>query len=412
MAALLPDSDSEDELPPGWEERATVDGCVYYVNHSTKGSQWTHPRTGKKKVVSGEMPFGWEKCVDEEGKIYYQDKENNRTTYTDPRLAFAIEEKEHPGDFRQRFDGSSTALQVLHGRDLSGRVAVVTGANTGVGFETARSLALHGCTVIFACRDPSRAEEAIAKITSERSNTKCEFIQLDLQSLKSVRSFAINFQQRFRKLDMLILNAGVFAVPFALTFDGYETAFQVNHLSHFYLTLLLKPQLAEAKPSRVVVLSSESHRFSFLNINSLTELNLSPKTSSGYFGQMVYNNTKLCNVLFAKELSERWIKDGIQVFSVHPGNMIYTDLPRYWWVYRLLFAVVRPFTKSLQQGASTSVYCATAHELADCTGLYFNNCCRCTPSKPSQDPEMAKQLWNISVDMVKNVMGEDAIMSD
>ncbi len=79
------------------------------------------------------MPFGWEKCVDDEGKVYYKNKENGRTTYTDPRLAFAIEEKEHPGDFRQRFDGSSTALQVLHGRDLSGKIAIVTGANTGIG---------------------------------------------------------------------------------------------------------------------------------------------------------------------------------------------------------------------------------------------------------------------------------------
>lgn len=80
------------------------------------------------------MPFGWEKCVDEEGKVYYKNKETNRTTYTDPRLAFAIEEKDHPDDFRQRFDGSSTALQVLHGRDLSGKVAIVTGANTGIGW--------------------------------------------------------------------------------------------------------------------------------------------------------------------------------------------------------------------------------------------------------------------------------------
>lgn len=84
---------------------------VYY-SHITKGTQWTHPRTGKKKVVSGELPFGWEKQIDSEGKILYLDKENNRTTYTDPRLAFAVEEKSHPNDIRQRFDASTTALQV------------------------------------------------------------------------------------------------------------------------------------------------------------------------------------------------------------------------------------------------------------------------------------------------------------
>lgn len=109
----LPDSDSEDELPPGWEERVTVDGSVFYANHLTKATQWTHPRTGKKKKVSGELPFGWERCTDKDtGKVVYVDHENKRTTYTDPRLAFAVEEKEHVHDFRQRFDASSTALQV------------------------------------------------------------------------------------------------------------------------------------------------------------------------------------------------------------------------------------------------------------------------------------------------------------
>lgn len=128
----LPESDSEDELPPGWEERVTVDGSVFYANHLSKATQWTHPRTGKKKRVSGDLPFGWERCVDKNtGKVIYVDHENKRTTYTDPRLAFAEEEKEHIHDYRQRFDASSTALQVLHGRDLSKQVALITGANTG-----------------------------------------------------------------------------------------------------------------------------------------------------------------------------------------------------------------------------------------------------------------------------------------
>lgn len=109
----LPESDSEDELPPGWEERVTLDGNVFYANHLNKQTQWTHPRTGKKKMVTGELPFGWEACVDTKtGKVMYIDHENRRTTYTDPRLAFAVEEKEHVNDYKQRFDGSSTALQV------------------------------------------------------------------------------------------------------------------------------------------------------------------------------------------------------------------------------------------------------------------------------------------------------------
>ncbi|KAK7862990.1 hypothetical protein R5R35_014545 [Gryllus longicercus] len=406
MAAILPDSDSEDELPPAWEERTTSDGSVYYVNHSTHGTQWTHPRTGKKKMVSGELPFGWEKSISEDGKIFYVDHINRRTTYTDPRLAFATEEKEHPHDFRQRFDGSTTALQILHGRDLTGKVAIVTGANTGIGYETARSLAFHGCTVIFACRDVDKAQDAIEKIKVDRPHAKCSVLELNLNSLLSVKTFATTFKIQHRKLDMLVLNAGIFGLPFTLTPDGYETTFQVNHLSHFYLTLLLEPTLSAG--SRVVVVSSESHRFSNITGSSISQSTLSPNSANQYWSMMAYNNSKLCNILFATELARRWESKEICVNSLHPGNMVSTDLSRYWWFYRLLFAFVRPFTKSLQQAAATSVYCATAIDLENVSGLYFNNCCRCEPSAPSQDPDLSRVLWELSEQMIENVMGKGA----
>ncbi|CAB0001054.1 unnamed protein product [Nesidiocoris tenuis] len=352
--AYFADSDSEDELPPGWEERATADGCVYYVNHITKGTQWNHPRTRKKKRVSGDLPFGWERIVDENGKVMFADHASKTITYTDPRLAFATEEKEHPTDIRQRFDGSSTALQILHGRDLSGKVAIVTGANCGIGFETARSLALHGCHVVLACR----------------------------------------------KLDILILNAGVFGVPFSQTVDGYEVLFQVNHLSQAYLTLLLEDQLTRGSPSRVVFVSSESHRYSTLTSSTMSEDTLTPKSSSSYWSMMAYNHSKLLNVIFAGKLSEKWASKGIAVFSLHPGNLIYTNISRYWWFYRFLFTIVRPFTKSLQQGASTTVYCAAAPELESVTGLYFNNCFRTEPSKAAQDPILRNRVWNLTKELI------------
>ncbi|XP_049815412.1 WW domain-containing oxidoreductase isoform X2 [Schistocerca nitens] len=408
MAAVLPDSDSEDELPPGWEERTTVDGSVYYVNHATKGTQWTHPRTGKKKVVSGDLPFGWEKCVSEDGKIFYVDHVNRRTTYTDPRLAFATEEKEHPHDFRQRYDGSTTALQILHGRDLTGKVAVITGANTGIGYETARSLAFHGCIVVFACRSQSRAEAAIAKIQAERPNARCNFIELDLCSLASVKMFVVNFRHIYQSLDYLILNAGIFGLPFSLTGDGYETLFQVNHLSHFYLTLLLLSSLHSS--SRVVVVSSESHRSSDLCLNNISQSKLSPSSGSHYWSLMAYNHSKLCNILFANELARRCLDKGVCVNSLHPGNLVSSDLPRHWWFYRLLFTLVRPFTKSLQQAAATTVYCATAPDLDSVSGMYFNNCCRCEPSEAAQDYDLAQELWRISMKMVGDTMGRSAML--
>lgn len=148
----------------------------------------------------------------------------------------------------------------MHGKDLSGQLALVTGANTGIGYETARSLLKHNCKVIFACRNLDAAKAAVETIASEKAeyakNSYC--MRLNLSSLHDVRSFAEAVIDKFDHIDMLILNAGVFGLPYTTTVDGYETTFQVNHLSHFYLTRLLSRKLS--KGSRVIILSSESHR--------------------------------------------------------------------------------------------------------------------------------------------------------
>ncbi|XP_062550602.1 WW domain-containing oxidoreductase [Armigeres subalbatus] len=401
MSVPLPESDSEDELPPAWEERATNDGFVYYVNHQNKTTQWTHPRTGKMKRVCGELPLGWSKHVEEgTGKIIFVEDATQRKSYTDPRLAFATEEAPQAvGELRQRFDSGTKALQVLHGRDLSGKTALITGANTGIGFETARSLALHGCEIIFACRNESATKEAIGKIINEKEaiGLKCKYVKLDLASLRSVKECARQVKTECKHLDFLILNAGVFALPYSTTEDGFETTFQVSHLSHFYLTSLLSDLFDHT--SRVIVVSSESHRFSMLP-SELSETDLSPPANK-FWSMMAYNNAKLFNVLFACELSKRWKTRGISVFALHPGNMVSSQLPRNWWFYRILFAIVRPFTKSLQQAASTTIYCATAPELNGFTGLYFNNCYVCDPSGPSKNEQMQQKLWTLSEQMIE-----------
>ncbi|XP_058837731.1 WW domain-containing oxidoreductase [Topomyia yanbarensis] len=405
MPVPLPESDSEDELPPAWEERATNDGFVYYVNHQSKTTQWTHPRTGKMKRVSGELPLGWTKQVEETtGKIIFTEEATQRKSYSDPRLAFAVEESPLVvGELRQRFDSGTNALQVLHGRDLSGKVALITGANAGIGFETARSLALHGCEVIFACRNETTTDEAISAITQEKETAgkKCKFIKLDLSSLRSTKECAQQVKTLFKHIDILILNAGVFALPYSTTVDGLETTFQVCHLSHFYLTNLLSDMLDHT--SRVVIVSSESHRFSVLRTNDITESILSPPANK-YWSMVAYNNAKLCNVLFAFELSKRWKSRGISVFALHPGNMVSSQIARNWWFYRLLFAIVRPFTKSLQQAASTTIYCATAHELNGLTGLYFNNCYVCDPGQGSKGEHKQQNLWELSERLIERIM--------
>lgn len=236
---------------------------------------------------------------------------------------------------------------------------------------------------------------------AERKGLKLDFLQVDLSSLQSCRKFCEDVRLQYKCFDFLILNAGVFGLPHTLTEDGFETTFQVCHLSHFYITLQLEDLLS--LESRVIILSSESHRFANLPTVGLAREHLSPP-SSKFYSMYQYNNAKLCNVLFAHELARRWRSKGICVFVLHPGNMVSTNISRNWWVYRLLFAFVRPFTKSLQQAASTTVYCATAPELTGLTGVYFNNCYICEPSKLSQNEELAKDLWSLSEKIIKSVL--------
>jgi len=397
MAAFLPESDSEDELPPGWEERATLSGQVYYANHDLESTQWTHPRTGSRKKVSENLPFGWERQILDDNKVVYVDHHNKKTTYTDPRLAFAKEEQQVGGSFRQRFDASTTALQILHGKDLTGKVAVVTGASSGIGLETARALSHHGCTVVLACRDQAKAEKAMARIRNERSHAKCEYMYLDLSSLSAVKQFVMKLRIKFGSLDYLVLNAGVYGLPYKLTDDGFEWTMQVNYLAHFYLTLLLHKMLCASFRSRVVVVSSESHRFSEIKTAAeVSEVQLEPMASN-FSPVLQYNDSKLFCLLFAQTLSRKFGHLGLRCNAVHPGNLINTGLPSSWWIYRLLFFLVRPFTKSASQGAASVVFSLASDEMeATEKFTYINNCFPTPPA--TQDLEMGEALWDLSME--------------
>lgn len=204
------------------------------------------------------FPF---KIEEETGQVIYIDRKNNKRTYIDPRLAFAVEDiPQNINEIRQRFDANTTAFAVLHGQDLSGKVAVVTGASDGIGFETARCLSYFGCRVLLACRSKDKTDEAIQRIRQERESAgdRCSFIPLDLSSMQSVKQAAQQIKREVNHIDMLILNAAVFGLPYTQTQDGLETTFQVCHLAHFYLCKLLEDCLGNR--TRVVVLSSESHR--------------------------------------------------------------------------------------------------------------------------------------------------------
>lgn len=196
----------------------------------------------------------------------------------------------------------------------NGRIAIVTGANIGLGFETAKVLAAKGCEVIMAARNPQKAEKAIAQIKIEHPGAKLKFIQLDLSRLASVREFAREFLEKYTQLDLLINNAGIMMTPFSLTEDGFESQFGTNYLGHFQLTGLLLPAMKNVKNSRVVSLSSMAHKPGKIQFDDLN-------FSKNYNKMKAYSQSKLACLMFGYELQRKLEKANLPTLSVaaHPG---------------------------------------------------------------------------------------------
>ncbi|KAG7483650.1 hypothetical protein MATL_G00040630 [Megalops atlanticus] len=200
---------------------------------------------------------------------------------------------------------------------LHGKTVIVTGGNTGIGKTTALDLARRGARVILACRDQQRAEAAIRDIRRESGNNEVVYMHLDLASLKSVRSFAETFLQTEPRLDLLINNAGIFMS--GKTEDSFGMIFDVNHLGHFLLTLLLLERLKESGPSRVVNVASKAHYFGTIDFNCLSTHNELGVGTSGFEVFKLYSHSKLCNVLFTYELAKRLQGTNVTCYSLHPG---------------------------------------------------------------------------------------------
>jgi len=207
--------------------------------------------------------------------------------------------------------------------DQSGRVAIVTGANTGIGFETAAALAAKNATVVMACRNRQKAEDAMARIRERTPDAKLEFIELDLASLASVERFAETFRASHDRLDLLINNAGVMIPPFGTTEDGFELQFGCNHLGHFALTGRLLDRVEATPDSRVVTVSSMAHRQGKMDFGNLN-------AEKGYSAMPAYGQSKLANLLFTFELQRRLEAKRSKVLATaaHPG-WTGTDLQRH-----------------------------------------------------------------------------------
>ncbi|MCJ8731047.1 hypothetical protein PDJAM_G00191480 [Pangasius djambal] len=275
---------------------------------------------------------------------------------------------------------------------LDGKTALITGANTGIGKETALDLAARGARVILACRDVKKGEEAAAEIRSRVGGAQVEVRELDLADTYSIRAFAQRFLREVSHLHILINNAGVMMCPYMKTADGFEMHLGVNHLGHFLLTYLLIGVLKRSAPSRIVVVSSLAHYFGWIRFHDL-------HSQGSYNSGLAYCQSKLANVLFTRELARKLTGLDVTVNSVHPGTVM-SDLVRHSTVMSLMFAVFSVFLKTPQEGAQTSTYCAVAEELHSITGKHFSDCAPASVAPQGRCDETARRLWDVSCDLL------------
>ncbi|HEX4161655.1 MAG TPA: SDR family oxidoreductase, partial [Acidimicrobiales bacterium] len=276
---------------------------------------------------------------------------------------------------------------------MHGKVVVVTGANVGIGLETAVGVAERGATTVLACRNQAKAEAAAKVVTQRTWNDDVHVVALDLADLASVRKAADDILSRWQRLDVLVNNAGGTWTQRQHTAQGIEYTFGVNHLGHFYLTNLLLERLRADAPARVVSVTSVGHHAAFggLQFDDL-------QNEKRYEGMEVYCRTKLANVLFIRQLAKRLQGSGVTANAAHPG-----------WV-RSSFAmdgdttgvmgfgmrVIRPVQISPRRGARTSVYLATSPDVAGKTGMYWVRSKPGHMSRHARDDGAAERLWDES----------------
>jgi retinol dehydrogenase 12 len=270
--------------------------------------------------------------------------------------------------------------------DLDERTFLITGANTGIGRATTEALADRGATVYMACRSEAGARPVRDAIATATGNQNLHLLSLDLADLASVRACADAFLQTGAPLHVLVNNAGL-AGKRGMTASGFELAFGTNHVGPFLLTSLLLDRLRSSAPARIVTVSSEGHyRVDGIDYDAVR----SPTRTRTAFHE--YCVSKLANVLHSQELGRRLEGSGVTTYSLHPGTIasdVWREVP--WPIRPLLKLRMR----SPAEGAKTSVYCATAPEVAGDTGLYYDDCRRKEPSRHAT-PERAAELWERS----------------
>ena len=294
---------------------------------------------------------------------------------------------------RTVFDKSSTAEQVTEGMDLAGMSALVTGCNSGLGLETMRVLAMRGAHVIGAARTLAKAEMACASVDGKTTP-----LVVELTDLPGIVAAANQVADMDIPIDMLILNAGIMALPELKKANGVELQFAINHLGHFLLANRLRDQVIAAPAGRVVVVSSGAHRWApeegiqFDNLNG----------EQGYDPWEAYGQSKTANGLFSREFARRLAETNATSNSLHPG-VIKTNLSRH-LPERADDDPNDPRFKTIPQGAATTCYVATSADLDRVTGYYFVDCNPAEPNDNMQNDAMAAKLWDVSEELVADYL--------
>ncbi|WP_025743852.1 SDR family oxidoreductase [Aquimarina pacifica] len=279
--------------------------------------------------------------------------------------------------------------------DLKNKVALVTGATSGIGLASATSLAQMGAELYLVGRNAQKAEKVIQNIKLETGNKNIHLLLGDLSSLTEVDIIAQTFLSYNKPLHILLNNAGVYNTKRKITVDGYEEMFTVNHLSHFLLTNLLLERLKSSDSARIVNVASGAHML--IKRMNFEDLNF----DSGFKSLKVYSHSKLANILFTYELAKKLEKSNVTVNSVDPGE-VGTSLGSQNGLFgKIILPLMKLFLQSPAKGAKTSIYMCTSKEVEGVSGRNFRNCKEKKPKPWATNEETAKKLWDISERLVQ-----------
>jgi NAD(P)-dependent dehydrogenase (short-subunit alcohol dehydrogenase family) len=274
---------------------------------------------------------------------------------------------------------------------MKGKVVLVTGANAGLGKETALALAKMGAQVVCVCRDRARGEAAVAEIKQGSGSANVELMLADLSSQASIRAFAAEFKRTHPKLHVLVNNAGVINPERKVTVDGYEATFALNHLGYFLLTHELLDVLKASAPARIVNLASEAQRGGHLDFD---DLNFEKRK---YAPWASYCQSKLANIVFTYDLAKRLEGTGVTVNAVHPGGVATNFGQEFKGVMGLFMTKLwKYFARTPAQGAETGIYLASSPEVEGVTGKYFADKRPIRSKRESFDPTVQRRLWEVS----------------